>query len=71
MDYQSVSSRTIDSIGFDSDTQTLAVQFRNGSEYHYYNVAAAVFEGFLAASSPGQYLDLYVKKPGYSYAKVR
>lgn len=55
----------------DGQSQTLAVVFRNGTEYHYYSVPEDVFEGFKVASSPGQYLDLYVKKAGYQYACVR
>jgi hypothetical protein len=71
MDYVSVSSTTIDMVGFDPDTQTLGVSFRNGAEYHYYNVPVNVFEGLRSAASPGSYLDGYVKKAGYNYARVR
>ena len=71
MDYVSVSSRSIEMVGYDADTQTLGVAFRNGSEYHYYSVPADVFEGLKSAASPGNYLDAYVKKAGYSYARVR
>lgn len=71
MDYVPVSSSTIVTVGFDPETQTLAVTFRNGTEYHYYNVAPSIFEGICTASSPGQYFDSYVKKAGYTYARVR
>lgn len=71
MDYVPVSSSTIEMVGFDPDAQTLGVSFRNGSEYHYYNVPPTVFEGIRVASSPGSYLDTYVKKAGYSFARVR
>jgi hypothetical protein len=71
MDYFQVSSESIDSVGFDADAMTLAVVFRNGTEYHYYSVPPDVFEGFRSAPSPGRYLDLYVKKAGYAYARVR
>jgi hypothetical protein len=71
MDYRSLSSSTLNSVGYEAETQTLAVTFRNGTEYHFYNVGESVFEGICSASSPGQYFDLYVKKAGYSYARVR
>lgn len=71
MNYVPISSSTLDTVGFDLEAQTLAVTFRNGTEYHYYNVAPDIFEGLCAASSPGQYFDAYVKKAGYSYARVR
>ena len=71
IDYVSVSSTSIDMVGFDPETQTLGVSFRSGAEYHYYNVPAHLFEGLRSAASPGTYLDAYVKKAGYIYARVR
>lgn len=71
MNYVPISSSNIDAVGFESDSQILAVSFRNGSEYHYYNVPAVHFEAIQAAASPGNYLDTYIKKAGYSYARVR
>ena len=71
MEYVPVSSTTIEAVGFDPDTQTLGVSFRSGAEYHYYNVPAEFFEGLRTAASPGNYLDTYVKKAGYTYARVR
>jgi hypothetical protein len=66
----SVSSTSLEMVGFDPDTLTLSVTFRNGTEYHYYNVPQDVFEGIPAATSPGNYLDAYIKA-GYSYTRVR
>jgi hypothetical protein len=71
MDYISVSSTSIEMVGFDPESLTLGVSFRNGTEHHYYNVPPDVFEGLRTASSPGNYLNAYVKKAGYSYARVR
>ena len=71
MDYVPVSSTSIEMVGFDPETLTLGVSFRSGAEYHYYNVPADVFEGLRTAASPGNYLDAYVKKAGYGYARVR
>ena len=71
MEYLSVSSSTIASVGYEPETLTLAVSFHNGREYHYYNVTQTVFEGMCTASSPGQYFDAYVKKAGYAYARIR
>ena len=39
-------------------------------EYHYYQVPQEVFEGFVVSASCGRYLDQYVKKAGYAYARV-
>ena len=71
MDYVPVSSSTLESVGFDGDTQTLAITFRNGTEYHYYNVPMYIFEGIRSASSPGRAFDETVKKAGFLFARVR
>ena len=71
MEYLPVSSSTLESVGFDEETQTLAVTFRNGTEYHYYNVPLYIFENIRSASSPGRAFDESVKKAGFSFARVR
>ena len=70
MDYQPVTSSTVAAVGYEADTNTLGVRFINGGEYHYYGVGAEVFEGLKTASSVGRYLDQYVKKAGYAFARV-
>jgi hypothetical protein len=70
MDYVSMSSSLIASVGYDSEAATLAVRFHSGIEYQYFQVPREVYEGFLSASSCGRYYDQYVKRAGYSYAKV-
>lgn len=66
-----VSSSNIASIGYDSGTQTLEVEFLDGSVYQYHNVPSGVHQGLMGASSHGSYLDTYIKKGGYRYSKVR
>lgn len=65
-----VSSSNIASIGYDPGTQTLEVEFLDGSVYQYHNVSLSVYESLMSASSHGHYLDTYVKKRGYRYSKV-
>jgi hypothetical protein len=50
---------------------TLAVNFVNGTEYHYYAVPPEVAEQRRVAPSAGRFLNDNVKKAGYSYARVR
>ena len=69
MDFQSVTSSTIERVGYDRQSMTLAVEFRNGTVYEYYDVPETVFAEFLAAGSPGQYLSQHVKK-SYRYART-
>jgi hypothetical protein len=70
VEYQPVTSTSVAAIGYDPDTNTLGVRFLNGGEFHYYGVSADVFEGMKAATSVGRYLDQYIKKAGYQYARV-
>lgn len=71
MEYFNVSSTTIQSIGYDAETMTLAVSFLNGTEYQYYGVSAEVVEQLRQAPSAGRFLNDNIKKAGYSYARVR
>ena len=70
MDRKYVSSSNIASIGYDSMAQILEVEFLNGSIYQYYDIPQDLYEGLMAASSHGKYLNDYIKKGGYSYARV-
>jgi KTSC domain-containing protein len=71
MEYFTVSSSTIQSVGYDSETMTLAVSFTHGTEYHYYGVPPDVIEQLRVAPSAGRFLNEQIKKAGYSYARVR
>jgi hypothetical protein len=64
-----VISRNIVSIGYDSLSCTLEVEFQSGI-YLYYNVPSEVFEGLMAAPSKGTFFDQYVRKAGYSFSKI-
>jgi KTSC domain len=69
MDRKSVSSSNIASIGYDSSSQTLEVEFHGGSVYQYSGVPQEVYDGLMGASSHGKYLNEYIKGT-YSYSKV-
>ncbi len=66
---QEVDSSQIHSIGYDPETQTLAVRFTRGyganrgpgSLYHYSNVAPADFEAFRDAESLGRHFGQHIK----------
>lgn len=70
MEYTSVSSSTVQAVGYDDASNTLGVRFLNGSEYHYFGAPREVYEGLLSASSVGSYFDQYVKKAGYACSRV-
>lgn len=69
MNREPVSSTNVASIGYDEATQTLEVEFVNGSVYQYYNVGNALFEQFMHSSSKGRFLNTYVR-PSYPFSRV-
>ena len=70
MRYYSVTSSSISEVGYDTRSNTLAVRFQNGSEYHYFGVPASEFHALRSAPSVGTYLNTRIKPSGYAYTKV-
>lgn len=64
-----IASTNVASVGYDENSQTLEVEFTNGSIYQYYNVESLLFEKFIQASSKGQFLNVYIKN-AYPYSRV-
>ena len=71
MSRQPVRSSNIKSIGYDSSTSTLEVEFLSGSVYQYMRVPESTYRGLMAANSHGKYLNQHVKGAGYQYRQVR
>jgi len=69
MERKKVTSSNIDSIGYDEETNTLEIQFLNGSIYQYFDVPFAVYDELMGADSHGQYLAQHIKGK-YRYVKV-
>lgn len=65
-----VQSGNLASVGYDPGTMTLEVEFLSGSVYQYFGVSESVYAGLLNAPSKGRYFDQFVKKAGYSYARI-
>lgn len=65
-----VESSNVAAIGYSPNTATLRVQFNKGYVYEYYSVPEHLFQGLIDAGSKGQFLDLYIKKAGYSYSRL-
>lgn len=64
-----VESSNIASIGYDSDTETLEIEFLNGRVYQYYDVPEYIYDELMSASSHGSYLASNIKGI-YSYSEV-
>ncbi|QLL89888.1 KTSC domain-containing protein [Aeromonas caviae] len=56
-----VSSSNIMSVGYDSGSETLEIEFKSGAVYQYYNVSEHLYEQFKAAPSKGQFFHMYIK----------
>ena len=66
----SVSSSNLSSVGYDADTQTLEIEFLNGTIYQYFNVPPSVYDGLMKANSHGKYFHSNIREAGYSYRKM-
>mgnify|MGYP001284760723 FL=1 len=64
-----VTSSDLSSVGYDSGSQTLEIQFNSGGVYQYFNVPSTVYEGLMSAPSHGKYFHAYIKN-SYSWQKL-
>ena len=69
MDRNAVASSNIASVGYDEPSQTLEVEFLNGSIYQYYNVPPNMHQQLMQAGSQGKFLNTYIKN-AYPYSRV-
>lgn len=66
-----VTSSNLKSVGYDSESKILEIEFDSGSVYQYLDVPESVHEGLINAESHGKYFDVNIKKAGYQFVKVR
>jgi hypothetical protein len=64
-----VSSSNIAGVGYDEDSQTLQIEFNNGTSYQYFDVPEQVFTELRDAGSVGAYLASNIKGV-YRFSKV-
>ena len=64
-----VSSSNVATVGYDSETQTLIIEFNNGGVYQYFDVSQDIYEALISADSVGKFLNANIKGY-YRYAKV-
>lgn len=69
MERTPVTSSNISAIGFDADSQTLEVEFKNGAVYQYTGVPYSEYEGIMGADSKGKYLNASIKNR-YPFVKL-
>ncbi len=69
MERQSVTSSNIASIGYDNESETLEIEFLNGTLYQYFDIPEHIYEELISADSHGKYLAQNIKG-NYRYSKV-
>jgi hypothetical protein len=69
MEMTNVDSSNVESVGYDEDSSTLQIEFKNGAMYQYFDVTEDVFIGLRDADSVGRYLAANIKGT-YRYSKV-
>ncbi len=69
MDRSFVSSSNLNSIGYDEQSLTLEVEFKDGALYQYFDVPASVHQELMGASSVGQYFSQSIRNT-YRYARL-
>lgn len=69
MERTPVTSSSIRAIGYDSDSQTLEVEFNYGAVYQYSGVSQSEYEGMMNADSKGKYFNANIKG-SYPFMKL-
>ena len=65
-----VVSSNLRAIGFDPTSQTMRVEFNNGSMWDYAGVSQETFNAVLNAESVGKAYNALIKGGGYAGTKV-
>jgi len=64
-----VTSSNVASVGYDENSATLEIEFKNGATYQYFDVPENVFTELRDTDSVGGYLAARIKGT-YRYSKV-
>ena len=70
MNREQVVSSAIKSVGYDPTTQTLEVEFINGSVYQYREVPISLYTEFMSASSKGKFHYHHIMRR-FHYSRTR
>ncbi len=70
MERTPVSSSNLASVGYDTSSAILEVEFNHGGVYQYSGVSEEVYLGLMNAGSHEKYFDQFVKKAGYPFTKI-
>lgn len=62
MERESVQSSMIRSLGYDSNTSTLEVEFNSGAVWQYYDVPESVYYDMRNSDSIGKYFNANIRE---------
>lgn len=69
MERMPVTSSNLQSVGYDLDSQTLEVEFNNGSLYQYSDVPQGEYDALMSADSKGTYFSANIRNR-YPFTKL-
>jgi hypothetical protein len=61
MEREPVSSSNLVSVGYEAESETLEVEFKNTGVYQYFNVPAFMHERLMSADSVGKFFNVEIK----------
>ena len=64
-----VSSSSLASVGYEADSLTLEIEFRNGAVYQYFDVPESEWQALMQASSHGTYFNAHIRD-NYRYTRA-
>lgn len=64
-----VSSSSIASVGYDSATRVMEIEFTGGAVYQYFDVPSEEYDSFLASDSKGKFFNSQIKGR-YQYTQL-
>ncbi len=65
----SVVSSEMSSVGYDSPSGVLEIEFKSGAVYQYFLVPKKIYDGLRGAASKGSYFGRYIKDK-FAYARI-
>lgn len=65
----SVDSSSLQSVGYDEESETLEVEFQHGAVYQYYNCPQSTYDELMSAPSKGQFFNTYIRN-SFPYSRV-
>lgn len=66
---ENVASSNLASVGYDEDSETLEIEFVNGSVYQYYGVPKFMYDNLQSAPSKGKFFSHNIRN-AYPYSRI-